>query len=734
MTPLRESFSPTPEDLKVARSWMNLSISDWEMCEIHGVDYGTGADELPTSGPEFEAAYSSWLEDKFGDVECEIDCLVDGHGMLEIWREITALPEWSPAKNGRHLGECWSWDVGAAEAHWGTFGKGHVKFLIHGRVRVSDVLVGPTLGLNVSNPEEKEIRLKPVAKVEVLGWKRSHADKWNTHDADWEKGLAPAVSEAREIPSKHADKASLRVPPVLCHGSKKEFAKFDLDHFGQTDDGYYGVGVYLATDFEHANDYGWWVYQVHVRDPKPFFLWSSSSGGNAHQARVDLGDVPDYAHVKPRTDLPNGYEVVPYEKTDNYGHYLTRQGYRVQPNEELQAAHVKATRDEQAESDIRWGDFAETPEQAVTVFHDDGEHEYGWTSSMLKRLGRRDFAGVLQKHGYNCLCTYDENGISEVMVFDPEDVVIDKVVNHPNKYDVYESSARQLIERAFHGTPHTIKGNFCVSKIGTGEGAQAYGWGIYFADRAEVADTYNRLLTLDRYQNNDANYSDALNVGLSASEFDKFEGFYRGNPATGAEELAEKFFATTEWKSLRSNPAEFEAVVAFAQRYLDRMPVGNTYQVEIDADPADLLEWDKLLSDQSAHVKSALRAIGVISKERWVVRAHGRSWEIRRQLPGRKLAPLVDWHVFHMKSAADYWAAKMASGEYIRGNQAYNALASRGAAGSTYGARAASEKMRDAGIPGIKYLDGNSRGEGQGTYNYVIFDPSIVRVIGTTQK
>ena len=31
------------------------------------------------------------------------------------------------------------------------------------------------------------------------------------------------------------------------------------------------------------------------------------------------------------------------------------------------------------------------------------------------------------------------------------------------------------------------------------------------------------------------------------------------------------------------------------------------------------------------------------------------------------------------------------------------------------------EKLRQAGIPGIRYLDGGSRGTGAGTSNYVVF-------------
>ena len=46
---------------------------------------------------------------------------------------------------------------------------------------------------------------------------------------------------------------------------------------------------------------------------------------------------------------------------------------------------------------------------------------------------------------------------------------------------------------AYHGTPHTINGAFDISKVGTGEGAQAYGHGMYFAENPAVAKEYQKL-------------------------------------------------------------------------------------------------------------------------------------------------------------------------------------------------------------------------------------------------
>ena len=51
---------------------------------------------------------------------------------------------------------------------------------------------------------------------------------------------------------------------------------------------------------------------------------------------------------------------------------------------------------------------------------------------------------------------------------------------------------RQLMT-AWHGSPHKFD-KFSTEAIGTGEGAQAFGHGLYFAGKKEVADNYRKLL------------------------------------------------------------------------------------------------------------------------------------------------------------------------------------------------------------------------------------------------
>lgn len=56
-----------------------------------------------------------------------------------------------------------------------------------------------------------------------------------------------------------------------------------------------------------------------------------------------------------------------------------------------------------------------------------------------------------------------------------------------------------LNQAAWHGSPHQFD-RFDLTKIGTGEGAQAYGWGLYFAGKKEIAKFYRDKLSGGEYE------------------------------------------------------------------------------------------------------------------------------------------------------------------------------------------------------------------------------------------
>ena len=60
----------------------------------------------------------------------------------------------------------------------------------------------------------------------------------------------------------------------------------------------------------------------------------------------------------------------------------------------------------------------------------------------------------------------------------------------------YKKGANFYNQSAYHGTPHSFD-RFDLGAIGTGEGAQAHGWGLYFAADRKVAENYKENLRTD---------------------------------------------------------------------------------------------------------------------------------------------------------------------------------------------------------------------------------------------
>lgn len=52
-------------------------------------------------------------------------------------------------------------------------------------------------------------------------------------------------------------------------------------------------------------------------------------------------------------------------------------------------------------------------------------------------------------------------------------------------------------QSAYHGTPHRFD-EFSLDAIGTGEGNQAHGWGLYFAENKDVSEGYREKLSVDK--------------------------------------------------------------------------------------------------------------------------------------------------------------------------------------------------------------------------------------------
>ncbi len=255
--------------------------------------------------------------------------------------------------------------------------------------------------------------------------------------------------------------------------------------------------------------------------------------------------------------------------------------------------------------------------------------------------------------------------------------------------------ADRLEQAAFHGTPHNFD-KFSLNAIGTGEGAQAFGWGMYFASKKAVANYYK--------------------VKLSSPTVRKMFG---KRPFDPAKEL-ETWYASSD---LKASNYDIDATIANLKKaagpvyedgsvmdetsaaiyrdisVLEKIKkkggfkdTGNLFQVDIPED-SELLDWDKPLSEQSESVQAALKEyISNFGSDPKVIRILG------EDPTGSDIYELMEM---------------LASKEDFKSGAA---------------AKKASKALAKVGIPGLKYLDGGSRGVGEGSRNYVIWAEDVITV------
>jgi hypothetical protein len=144
--------------------------------------------------------------------------------------------------------------------------------------------------------------------------------------------------------------------------------------------------------------------------------------------------------------------------------------------------------------------------------------------------------------------------------------------------------------KAYHGSPHDFD-KFDLSKVGTGEGAQAYGHGLYFAENPKVAESYKTD-------------TGGIQVG----------GQHIGLPTGKAEFDAARLLKAEGGDIQRAKAAAAEmglgADVALVFDQWQAQGVshnpGKMYEVALHATPEQFIDWDKPLSGQSPIVKDAI--------------------------------------------------------------------------------------------------------------------------------
>jgi hypothetical protein len=216
----------------------------------------------------------------------------------------------------------------------------------------------------------------------------------------------------------------------------------------------------------------------------------------------------------------------------------------------------------------------------------------------------------------------------------------------------------------YHGSPHKFD-KFDSSKIGTGEGAQAYGHGLYLAESPDVARTYKNTNVFRAFDIGPE--AEKIGVQLNAGGRGELIRQANANPSDPARAAKYLQYANV---AAREQPVEkLEQLI----RGYQAAQQGNLYKVDLpDEAIAKMLDWDKPLSQQAPEVKTALEKIDNPMFKAW--QKNG-AW------------PHISGQVLYRHLADGLTQGAHQAGKHVGASQA----------------------VRDAGIPGIRYLDQGSR-------------------------
>ena len=308
--------------------------------------------------------------------------------------------------------------------------------------------------------------------------------------------------------------------------------------------------------------------------------------------------------------------------------------------------------------------------------------------------------------------TRETENVIETQQYTAEGITLDDTQSHTEQRDVIigdpdiplEAKAEAVLDAAgdalfqlvYHGSPYRFN-RFDSSHMGSGEGAQAYGWGHYFAGKKEVAQWYHKNLSKKTITEPVTQIINGKRMGQWIDHWKKLAETANSKDRKmylSAANMLKYFGSSYLWdrqealRSAKASGTSQKAIDLFDEIAKEVKRPGQLYEVDIPGDEV-MLDWDKPLSEQSEKIKNELEKIYNDTRH-------------------------------HLHSMID-------KGLETKGEAIYLALSfDKGRSD-----KAASQFLNSLGVKGIRYLDGSSRSAGEGSYNYVIFDDNEIQITNT---
>jgi hypothetical protein len=315
------------------------------------------------------------------------------------------------------------------------------------------------------------------------------------------------------------------------------------------------------------------------------------------------------------------------------------------------------------------------------------------------------------------------------------------------------------IDELWHGTPHKV-GKFSTSKIGTGEGNQAFGWGLYFTDLKSIAENYARKLADELFFYDGKPISDKVYDYLFLADdpgFDiKFDGKRIKELAPIAidkinneyipdfKEIQKTSYSEEQRRKMPSKIKEAKNVVKELEEIIKSKEITsvlnrNLYKVSLHegktAEQYDYLLWDKKLTDvQFVKILQGLGITSMANTEK-LKEIQKREQEAIKNGDEKLLDKLEEEYFIEAQKVGkqkDSLNKELFSKFGIRGNLLTGEDWYKDLKRYFKSDKKASLFLLENGIDGIKYpAESIARGATSDTargFNYVVFDENAVSI------
>jgi hypothetical protein len=303
---------------------------------------------------------------------------------------------------------------------------------------------------------------------------------------------------------------------------------------------------------------------------------------------------------------------------------------------------------------------------------------------------------------------------------------------------------------AFHGSGADFD-QFKLSKIGTGEGAQAFGYGLYFTDSEDIAKFYKNAMS----RNVDIDgkpyiRGNKINDELVDPDIADDLGATNGDleaAIKSSEDFLQEMIAADNVTAIRSTSKELEKLKQLRGRISINEKAGKTYKVALAPKPEELLDYDLPLSEQSDLVKG--KVINVlkdiypnVKNPALTMKGSDLIKQVETALSAKNFDEverinrlIKEQNAIMIANASPVGYRKFINKKGEDAAKEYDRLLDERAKLPTGGFdKAASELLSKQGIKGIKYKAGQLSRRVPGVKdtdatNFVIFDENLINIL-----